>query len=145
MSLPYVSAFPLLELLDRPGLRRTREQRPVYVLGGVAPRPADDDGAAVFVPLEDGAVSFEWAIGGMEFKYHGNGSRSTSGSDTLRQIEGVDMDFGAAIFFTDYSMGPAELARALEARGFGSLWAPEHSHIPLSRRSPFPQGGETRS
>jgi len=52
------------------------------------------------------------------------------------------MDFGAAIFFTDYSIGPAELGRALEQRGFESLWAPEHSHIPLSRRSPFPQGGE---
>src|SRR5919109_4688323 len=52
------------------------------------------------------------------------------------------MDFGAAIFFTDYSIGPAELGAALEARGFESLWAPEHSHIPLSRRTPFPQGGE---
>ncbi|MBM4440216.1 MAG: LLM class F420-dependent oxidoreductase [Candidatus Rokubacteria bacterium] len=52
------------------------------------------------------------------------------------------MDFGAAIFFTDYSMGPAELGRALEERGFGSLWAPEHSHIPLSRQSPFPAGGD---
>src|SRR2546427_3474675 len=52
------------------------------------------------------------------------------------------MDFGAAIFFTDYSMGPAELGRSLEERGFESLWAPEHSHIPLSRRTPFPQGGE---
>src|SRR5688572_6063968 len=52
------------------------------------------------------------------------------------------MDAGAAIFFTDYSIGPVELGRALEARGFGSLWAPEHSHIPLSRRTPFPQGGE---
>ena len=52
------------------------------------------------------------------------------------------MDVGAAIFFTDSSMGPAALGRALEERGFGSLWAPEHSHIPLSRRSPFPQGGE---
>ena len=52
------------------------------------------------------------------------------------------MDFGAAIFFTDYSMGPADLARALEERGFDSVWAPEHSHIPLSRRSPFPQGGD---
>ena len=52
------------------------------------------------------------------------------------------MDFGAAIFFTDYSIGPAALARALEERGFESLWAPEHSHIPLSRRSPFPQGGD---
>jgi len=52
------------------------------------------------------------------------------------------MDHGAAIFFTDYSIGPAPLARALEERGFESLWAPEHSHIPLSRRSPFPQGGD---
>jgi probable F420-dependent oxidoreductase len=52
------------------------------------------------------------------------------------------MEFGAAIFFTDYSLGPGELGRALEERGFESLWAPEHSHIPLSRRSPFPQGGD---
>ena len=52
------------------------------------------------------------------------------------------MEFGAAIFFTDYSIGPAALARALEERGFESLWAPEHSHIPLSRTSPFPAGGE---
>jgi probable F420-dependent oxidoreductase len=52
------------------------------------------------------------------------------------------MEFGAAIFFTDYSMGPAELGRALEDRGLESLWAPEHSHIPLSRQSPFPQGGD---
>jgi len=52
------------------------------------------------------------------------------------------MEFGAAIFFTDYAMGPVELGRALEDRGFDSLWAPEHSHIPLSRQSPFPQGGE---
>jgi alkanesulfonate monooxygenase SsuD/methylene tetrahydromethanopterin reductase-like flavin-dependent oxidoreductase (luciferase family) len=40
------------------------------------------------------------------------------------------MDFGASMFFTDYSMTPAELGRALEARGFESVWAPEHSHIP---------------
>jgi alkanesulfonate monooxygenase SsuD/methylene tetrahydromethanopterin reductase-like flavin-dependent oxidoreductase (luciferase family) len=52
------------------------------------------------------------------------------------------MDAGAAIFFTDYSIGPAALGRALEERGFGSRWAPEHSHIPLSQRSSFPQGGE---
>ena len=52
------------------------------------------------------------------------------------------MDFGAAIFFTDYSMGPAALGGALEERGFESLWAPEHSHIPLSRQSPFPAGGD---
>jgi probable F420-dependent oxidoreductase len=52
------------------------------------------------------------------------------------------MDFGASMFFTDYSMSAAELAQALEARGFESIWAPEHSHIPLSRASPFPSGGE---
>jgi probable F420-dependent oxidoreductase len=52
------------------------------------------------------------------------------------------MEFGASIFFTDYSISPAELAVALEERGFDSLWAPEHSHIPASRRTPTPGGGE---
>ena len=52
------------------------------------------------------------------------------------------MKIGGAVFFTDYSMTPAEMGRALEERGFDSLWAPEHSHIPLSRKSPFPSGGE---
>jgi probable F420-dependent oxidoreductase len=52
------------------------------------------------------------------------------------------MQIGAAMFFTNYSMRPADLARALEERGFESIWAPEHSHIPLSRKSPFPSGGE---
>src|SRR5246127_1613991 len=52
------------------------------------------------------------------------------------------MQFGASMFFTDYSMAPGELAQALEARGFESIWAPEHSHIPTSRRSPFPGGGD---
>ena len=52
------------------------------------------------------------------------------------------MDFGAAMFFADYAMGPGEVARTLEARGFESVWAPEHSHIPISRATPFPQGGE---
>jgi probable F420-dependent oxidoreductase len=52
------------------------------------------------------------------------------------------MDFGASMFFTDYSMTPGALARALEERGFESVWAPEHSHIPLSRQSPYPAGGD---
>src|SRR6266568_7742952 len=52
------------------------------------------------------------------------------------------MQIGAAMFFTDYSMGAGELARACEARGFESVWAPEHSHVPLSRTSPFPSGGD---
>jgi alkanesulfonate monooxygenase SsuD/methylene tetrahydromethanopterin reductase-like flavin-dependent oxidoreductase (luciferase family) len=52
------------------------------------------------------------------------------------------MKFGASMFFTDYSMGAAELAVALEERGFDIVWAPEHSHIPLSRKSGFILGGE---
>jgi len=52
------------------------------------------------------------------------------------------MKFGASMFFTDYSMTPAALARALEERGFEILWAPEHSHIPLSRKTPFVLGAE---
>jgi len=52
------------------------------------------------------------------------------------------MKIGGAVFFTDYSMTPAEMGRALEERGFDSVWAPEHSHIPLSRKSPFPSGDD---
>src|SRR6201998_2869182 len=52
------------------------------------------------------------------------------------------MEFGASIFFTDYSISPAELAVALEERGFESLWVAEHSHIPVPRRTPTPGGGE---
>jgi probable F420-dependent oxidoreductase len=52
------------------------------------------------------------------------------------------MHVGVAMFATDYSIAPTELAQALEERGFESLWLPEHSHIPLTRKSPFPQGGD---
>ena len=52
------------------------------------------------------------------------------------------MHIGASFFFTDYSMTPRELAVALEQRGFESLWAPEHSHFPVDRKSVFPNGGE---
>jgi probable F420-dependent oxidoreductase len=48
------------------------------------------------------------------------------------------MDIGASIFFTAYSIGPAELAVALEERGFESLWVAEHSHIPVTRRFTLP-------
>ena len=51
------------------------------------------------------------------------------------------MKIGAVMFFTEYSMRPDALARALEERGFESLWVPEHSHIPLSRLSEYPSGG----
>jgi alkanesulfonate monooxygenase SsuD/methylene tetrahydromethanopterin reductase-like flavin-dependent oxidoreductase (luciferase family) len=52
------------------------------------------------------------------------------------------MDFGALMFFTEYAIPATEFAQALEARGFESVWAPEHSHIPTSRGSPWPGGGE---
>jgi probable F420-dependent oxidoreductase len=52
------------------------------------------------------------------------------------------MHIGVAMFCTDYSIAATELAAALEQRGFESLWLPEHSHIPLSRRSAYPAGGE---
>jgi probable F420-dependent oxidoreductase len=52
------------------------------------------------------------------------------------------MDFGALMFFTEYAVPATELAQALEDRGFASVWAPEHSHIPTSRTPPWPGGGE---
>ena len=52
------------------------------------------------------------------------------------------MDFGIVMFATDYAIAPDELARAAEERGFESLWFPEHTHIPASRKSPWPGGPE---
>jgi probable F420-dependent oxidoreductase len=52
------------------------------------------------------------------------------------------MDLGICIFATDYAIPIDELAREAEARGFESLWVPEHTHIPTSRRSPWPGGDE---
>jgi probable F420-dependent oxidoreductase len=51
------------------------------------------------------------------------------------------MKIGAVMFFTTDSMQPAPLARALEERGFESLWVPEHTHIPSTRKTPYPAGG----
>lgn len=50
--------------------------------------------------------------------------------------------FGVTIFPTDYAIGPVELARAVEERGLDSLFFPEHTHIPASRKTPFPGGTE---
>lgn len=52
------------------------------------------------------------------------------------------MHLGIEMFATDYAIRPEELARACEERGFESLWFPEHTHIPASRRTPFPLGGD---
>jgi probable F420-dependent oxidoreductase len=52
------------------------------------------------------------------------------------------MHFGLTMFPADFAMRVDELAREAEARGFASLWLPEHTHIPVSRRSPWPGGPE---
>ena len=51
------------------------------------------------------------------------------------------MKIGAVMFFTTDSMQPAELGRVLEERGFESLWVPEHTHVPSTRLSDYPGGG----
>jgi probable F420-dependent oxidoreductase len=50
------------------------------------------------------------------------------------------MQFAIAIFPTDYAIAMTELAPAVEERGFESLWVAEHTHIPVSRRTPWPSG-----
>lgn len=52
------------------------------------------------------------------------------------------MKFGIAVFPTDDAADPATIARLVEERGFESLFFPEHTHIPVSRRTPYPGGGE---
>ena len=52
------------------------------------------------------------------------------------------MDLGVTMFVTDRSMRPDDLARAVEERGLRSLWVPEHTHIPTSRVTPYPAGGD---
>ena len=50
------------------------------------------------------------------------------------------MKFGVQVFLSDVSIGPAEAAREAEARGFNSMYIPEHTHIPASRKTPPPMG-----
>jgi alkanesulfonate monooxygenase SsuD/methylene tetrahydromethanopterin reductase-like flavin-dependent oxidoreductase (luciferase family) len=50
------------------------------------------------------------------------------------------MRFGVTVFLTDYSITPADLGREVEARGFTSLFVPQHTHIPSARRTPAPMG-----
>ena len=55
------------------------------------------------------------------------------------------MHVGLSHFPTVYSMPAVELAVAAEERGFDSLWVVEHTHIPASRRTPYPMGGDLPS
>ena len=50
------------------------------------------------------------------------------------------MQYGVTMFMTDQTMPPVELARAIEERGLHSLYVPEHTHIPTSRKTPPPTG-----
>ncbi|PON18826.1 LLM class F420-dependent oxidoreductase [Candidatus Entotheonella serta] len=52
------------------------------------------------------------------------------------------MKFGVFMFPTGYAINPVELGKTVEELGFESLFFPEHTHIPASRLSPFPGGGE---
>jgi probable F420-dependent oxidoreductase len=52
------------------------------------------------------------------------------------------MQIGIFAPTTDYAVPTHLLAKACEARGFESFWVPEHTHIPVRRKSPFPGGGE---
>lgn len=50
------------------------------------------------------------------------------------------MQIGISMFLTDYAIHPGDLGRAIEERGFHSMWVPEHTHIPTSRKSPWGGG-----
>ncbi len=50
------------------------------------------------------------------------------------------MRFSVTIFLTDQTIGPAQMARECEARGFSALYLPEHTHIPTARTTPAPMG-----
>jgi probable F420-dependent oxidoreductase len=52
------------------------------------------------------------------------------------------MDIGVTLFVTDQSIRPDVLAQEVEDRGLESIWYPEHTHFPVSRRTPYPGGGE---
>ncbi len=55
------------------------------------------------------------------------------------------MQIGVSTFPTSYAIGPTALGRALEERGFDSVWVVEHTHIPASRKTPYPPGGDLPS
>src|SRR5271167_4155434 len=52
------------------------------------------------------------------------------------------MEFGIGYFATHDGVDPASFARLVEERGHRSLFFPEHTHIPASRETPYPAGGE---
>src|SRR3989442_15046660 len=69
------------------------------------------------------------------------GPARTGPSSFSETVTIVAVKFGIAIFPTDYAISMTELAPAVEQAGFESLWGAEHSHIPVSRLTPYPAGG----
>src|SRR5262249_5522832 len=68
--------------------------------------------------------------------------RQVSGDGSPGRLRLWPMKLGVAIFPTDYTIRPDDFARACEERGFESVWFPEHTHIPASRKTPYPAGGD---
>src|SRR5580693_1706268 len=66
-----------------------------------------------------------------------DGSAGTTESGEIAMAE-----FGISMFPTDYAIQPIELALAAEERGFESMFFPEHTHIPASRKTPWPGGAD---
>ena len=52
------------------------------------------------------------------------------------------MKMGVFSFNTEYTIRADEIAIEAEARGFDSVWFPEHTHIPAGRKTPYPAGGD---
>src|SRR5229473_5654724 len=61
---------------------------------------------------------------------------------SFQHCRGPLMKYALSMFPTEYAIRLDQLARAAEERGFESLWVPEHTHIPTSRRTPHPGGAE---
>ena len=69
-------------------------------------------------------------------------STASTASITCRSAGARLMHVGLCTFVTEYSIDPVRLGRLAEERGFDSLFFPEHTHIPVSRETPYPGGGE---
>ena len=77
-----------------------------------------------------------------EIPAHKAGSAPPRSTPPDERVQFCDVHIGALIFPTDLSIRPDRLAAELEGRGFESLWVTEHTHIPTSRRTPWPGGPE---
>src|SRR5438477_5314490 len=106
---------------------------PPYGAGSGLPSRSSAVAPTIFqVPTIDGIPPLLSLHLGKQLTLPGSAAQPSIGSWIA---EDIPMEFGASIFFTDYSITPAELGQALEERGFDSVWAAEHSHIPVPRKT----------